>query len=75
MSLGAQGGERLVRYVLSLMPPCRHIGVPNTWIFIDPSFYAVILAGIRTVGAGILLSRPGAAIVAASTSVSPLSAV
>ncbi len=76
LTYGTQGGARLVRFVLSLMPPCRHTTVPNAWIFIDPSFYAVILAGIRPAGAGILLSRPGATVVAASlTSVSPFSAV
>jgi len=34
-----------VRSVLSLMPLCRHTGVPNAWIIIDPSLHAVICSG------------------------------
>src|SRR6266851_6603262 len=74
-SLGAHGGARITKVVLSLMPLCRHTDVPDAWIFIDPP-HAVNLAGIRPAGAGILLSRPGATVVATSlTSSSPLSAV
>jgi len=34
-----------VRFVLSLMPSCRHTTVPYAWIFIDPSLHAVIRSG------------------------------
>src|SRR5260370_5217279 len=59
-SLGAHGGAGITKVLLSLMPLWRHTVGPDTWICIDPSLHARILARIRPPGWGLLLCRPEA---------------